>query len=253
MIDWGLTKRKICIFIPNFGRGKYIRATLDQFQTSLNRDDYLIVIGNDGIDEDFSDLADKNIVSFTLNREDKSARNGCFIRNYFIKNAQCDIIFQKDPETIMLTRHYDWLQTLSMMEENMIYRVGISHSFEQYPTNMILSGHDPLLWIDKQEQIDHQKYYKLHHGFGIHLKTLQNIHGYDEEYRYYGPEDRDLWGRLINIPNMRVFVDMQVCIAHLYHSFDPFALTDKHKDMEEVFSRKIPTEIVRNGDNWGNG
>jgi len=99
--DWSITERKFCLFVPNFHRKKYVEYTLAQIETVVPKEDWIIIIGNDNCDDNFEHLADRNIFYFSLLSSNDSERNGCFIRNYFIKRVRSKVIAQKDPEVIV--------------------------------------------------------------------------------------------------------------------------------------------------------
>lgn len=252
-MDWNLTKRKLCIFIPNYKRANYIKSTINQFHNQIHKDQYLIVIGNDGIHEDFSDLSEHNVVSFTLERQNPhEPRNGSFIRNYFIKRCQSDIIIQKDPETIFID-HKDTYNSILNMDINTVYRPHLAVSFNKYQTTQVLYGADPLLFIEKPENINLNQHFKMHHFFAIHTKVLQDIQGYDEDFKYYGPEDQDMWARLISNGRISKLMTSNAIICHLDHEFDAYAFHENHNKMVEVLHSKDPKQIIRNNENWGNG
>lgn len=252
-MDWSLTKRKIAIFIPNYKRGNYIRATISQFNNQLPKDQYIIVVGNDGVEENFDDLKDQNVVSFTLNRPNPEIhRNGAFIRNYFIKRCESDILIQKDPETILLDNDYVYSHIVNM-PINTMYRPSRAESFNKYATTQVLYGVDPHLFIHNAETIDLKYHFKMHHFFAVHTKILKDMRGYDEDFKYYGPEDQDMWMRLMKNNIISNIMTSNSMIVHLDHEFDMFAFDEKHREMSQLIHQKDPSVLVRNNDDWGNG
>lgn len=90
------------LFIPNHGRGDLVRFSIENIKTYIPNDRWLIIVGNDNVNEDFSDIADRNVRYFTIDVGSPSERSGSFIRNYFIKRCNARIIIQKDPEVIIV-------------------------------------------------------------------------------------------------------------------------------------------------------
>lgn len=100
--DWGQTQKDLLLIIPNYGRGKYIRKTIDNtINTSIPRDKWVILIINDGIEENFDDLKDKNVLYFTIERKSLHERGDAFGRNVAIKYGQSKLFSQKDPEIFL--------------------------------------------------------------------------------------------------------------------------------------------------------
>ncbi len=100
--DWSITNRKLVIFIPNYGRKEYVEFGIKNLITSVPRDDWVIIIGNDNIEENFDNLFDQNVRYFTLFTGNSKPRNSCKIRNYAIKRCMSNIFFQKDPEVVVI-------------------------------------------------------------------------------------------------------------------------------------------------------
>jgi hypothetical protein len=238
--DWSVTKKDLSIFIPNYGRGQYIRNLLDQFATKASIRDYSIVIGNDGIHEDFSDLADRNIFYFTLERENTNPRNGCFIRNFFIKRCKSHKIFQKDPETeIRPNTGYDWInEYINYVDNSLFIR----------PSYTLDLGTIP----HKIENVYANVPHRVHWGFLSSVERLQYIRGYDQDFTQYGYEDTDLYYRLQYCCG-DFKLDKNLLVIHHPHPIDPNVYQEVN-NMATLFYRKSPKNFIRNSeDNWGNG
>lgn len=270
--NWSETARKLCIFIPNFGRGNYIRKLLGQFRTTLPSSDYLIIIGNDGIIENFEDLSDAGIKTLnifrgtpvtygstieTLDRSPES-RNGGFIRNLFIKNCQSEIIFQKDPETYLYNiydNQPDWISTIAnRVTNNLLYRPAFTQDLNQLDSEHLLDN------LHKIHEFNHDimkneshVYYRYHWGYAIRAEILKKLRGYDEDFTHYGPEDRDLYYRLGHA-GVEVMMDTSVRAMHFWHGavYRLFDVKNLH-GMESVASRKQYKDVVRNPEKWGKG
>jgi hypothetical protein len=256
MFDFNLTKDKVIFFIPNFGRGHYIRALANQFKTKADPKDYLIVIGNDGTDDNFDDLAHLNVKWFTLKRV-PTERNGAFIRNYFIARCQGTFLYQKDPEILLTSsggdiiyeavrcaQHgYDlirptWTASLEIAESNQL----LDSPWESY-NNFI----PPENTIKSIPSFDAER---IHFFFGTKVEYLVGINGYSEDFLFYGPEDKDLFGRLklLHLPISSV---NQWCATHLYHP-----VTEKVYEnlltMHKVYEAGLSINPVKKQE-WGNG
>lgn len=252
-MDWSVTKKKLCIFIPNYKRGFYIMQTIGQYlQTTLPLDDYSVIIGNDGYDPSLNIAAlPNNFHVFTVKRENDSLpRNGCYIRNLFIKNCQSDWIIQKDPEIILqpLDRT-DWIRVIAeSTSTNTLYRCSHIRMLEENPTLHILNRYQ---MTDLQlDPVDHHKHFHMHHLFGVPTKTLKEMQGYDERFMFYGPEDQDMLDRLLAHGFHQQFLN--VGSIHLFHPREIFSTRQEHFDMVNLFSKFKAEDFVRNKDGkWG--
>ncbi len=260
--DWEMTNRPFCIFIPNFHRLDYVLRTLQQFKTEASKDSYMIVVGFDDGTTNLIRNEDYNLYSMALkNRYGEHARNGSFIRNYFIKRNQAKILFQKDPETILypIYEGYDWIKELVQKAHPKnppkLIRPYFTQSLNEQDTGKVLENLSHLHNINRDiEPISPQYWARFHWGFSVPSQDLISVGGYDEEYTVYGPEDRDLYERLISKygldyveenPNLRA--------VHLWHP----VLNIVYKqvaDMQNLFATKRSDEVVRNLDKvWGEG
>lgn len=226
----------LVIFIPNWGRGNLIRKYLRQFKTGLSPDKYKIVIGNDGIEENFDDLVEQNIFYFTIHRGSEP-RNGCFIRNYVIRNARCKNLFQKDPETeLSPSNDYDWIKAYT---EDLPGLIRPGKTLDDVSDRMLLS------------EIPGRSY-RYHWGYVIPRQKLVDFGGYDEDYTLYGYEDTDLYYRLF-YNEYPIIMDDKLIAVHHYHDIATSVYEDVAK-MKEIFENKNLYEFVRNqGKDWGRG
>jgi hypothetical protein len=167
--DWKETNRKLVIFIPNYGRGKLAEFSIKNIKTNIPREDWVIIIGNDNIEENFDHLFDDNVRYFTLFAGNSKQRNGCFIRNYALSRCQSENMLQKDPEVVItgdfiksvIDRNVGWrpgniIRVGSRLINDEILKNGVSYldSFiksrvqQEVPTDRILL--QELAWIDRQ-------------------------------------------------------------------------------------------------------
>lgn len=256
MFDFTLTNKPVVIFIPNFGRKAYIDLLKEQFYTEADPKDYVIVIGNDGIDDNFDNLKDLNVVSFNISRFPEE-RNGAFIRNYFIKNCQGKYLYQKDPE-ILVSAHKDPVNCLveaGKKYPDFVLRPKFTASINQINTSHIFDmgtvrNFIPPLDDVKEIPIDSPE--RIHYLFGAPVPLLQKMRGYSEDFTSYGPEDRDMFNRLIK--SEVVIGQQQGWLAtHFYHPVTE-KVYENLKDMHLVERSQDQNSIYRNLDrSWGNG
>jgi len=233
--DWKLTNVPLCIFIPNYGRGSYIRNSLWQFKTQTNIENYKIIIGNDGIHEDFSDLKHLNVEYFTFQREKKLSRNGCFIRNFFIKRAECTNIYQKDPETIIQVTQegYDWIDEYTKIK-NMAVRAEKTTDINSC--------------VFKTETSNSDISYRVHWGCLLPLQWLKEF-PYCEDFELYGYEDTMMYYTIRQ--NFGAwYLDSGLHISHIGHEV-PLSTYSEVNRMAEVY--KNITRTPYNKKEWGNG
>lgn len=248
--NWDITKKDLVILIPNFKRADYIQKTIDNLiKTSIPRDRWVVLVINDGFHESFADLQDKNVYYFTFERFPLLERNGAFIRNIAIKHCQCKLLAQKDPE-ILFTG--DFIKGC-LDHQDVLYRCGgIAHITKQDQKNKFFGG-----IIDEKELIqtsikfpilEHQYVY-WHYGHCLPINYFKKINGYDEDFTLYGPEDHDMYDRLIKC-ELQPFFDKQCSPIHLWHGVP----NTSHEDMKTVYYQKRKESVVRNlGINWGEG
>ena len=264
--DWEITKRKLCLFIPNFGKKEQLEFSISQIRTEIPKEDWVVVIGNDGIDIDFSHLRSLNTYYFTLHRTLKECRNGAFIRNYAIKRCQSEKFFQKDPEIILVG---DFIKNI--IQSPNAWRAGNIYVLNKALSAELLYKHDfgilkysACIKIDPVKILDPDfvKYIIIaedgrpgyatyfHYAYSVSTEILYGMRGYDERYLYYGYEDSDMFCRLLYL-KQHLIPDYEISAIHLYHDRDSINL-DQLKQMRYVFSNQSPSHYPRNKE-WGEG
>lgn len=255
--DWSQTNRELLLIIPNYGRGKYIRKTIDSLiNTSVTRDKWLILIINDGIHEDFSDLKDKNILYFTFERYHIWERGDAFMRNIAIKYSQSHLLAQKDPE-IFYTN--DFIKG-SFNHSDVLYRCGgTAYLCKENETNEYLNNNcsvEKLIQTSAKFPItDKFVYWHFYHSAPI--ESFRKLNGYDEDFKFYGFVDTNMWDRLMK-SGLKQFVDKNCNPVHLWHE-KPHFNTDKkdikrYETMRAIYNRKNNNNIIANeGIIWGEG
>lgn len=253
--DWNITNKDIVIFVPNFKRKNLLISTLERFQTKVPRDKWLILVVNDGIHEDLSDLADQyNIAYFTLERDVVQERNGCMARNYVIKRIQSRIFASRDPEIILHCD--DYITTVMQLTSKQIHRCHYAAEMTEQDRPRILA--DPNLDVTKLPTLrvwpvqNIHTYQGFHFCFATYTDLLRQIGGYDEDYENgYGYEDIDLLERLI-IAGGEFIVDKNFSTYHIWHPH----MRRFHRTItsnENLFRKKmaIKNPIANEGIVWG--
>lgn len=239
--DWKQTNVDMLLYIPNYGRKHLLRKALEkfQFQASIFPVEFKILVVNDGLHEDLSDLEKEyGILWFTFER-DGGERNGCMIRNYIIRRSISDTLCTADPE-IYFEGHYlqnAWAATQS----NYVYR----------PSQMI--GLDPNGNPDKKWIVDDVRLECLHAGLALPTKVLRDMGGYDEHFAdFYGYEDVDMLQRL-RASGIKFVIDRSVTAFHMHH---PRPTIEKTMlESGNLYKKKMRNlQIVANkGREWGEG
>lgn len=270
--DWEMTRRKMCIFMPHFHGKKYVEFTVKKISTIIPKDQWIIIIGDDGTDENFNDLTQYNAYYFSLNRRNKEYRNACFIRNYCIKRCQSELFFQKDCEVVVLG---DFIK--NCIASNKGWRAGNIRVLEQQITekyfetqlDSILNKepitrkiNDPRGFIIKtsrqiqdsiceaQGALNISTYF--HYAYCIKTSILKSINGYDESFTKYGFEDSDMFCRLFHI-NQILYPDYECTAIHLDHPKYSSCGNDSAL-MCQVFLSTNPANYIRNVNiDWGEG
>jgi hypothetical protein len=250
-----ITDKPLCIFIPNFGREKYIRNLAEQFKTSLSPDEYVIIIGNDGVDHNFDDLDDLNIHWFTLHRNPPLERNGAFIRNYFIKRCRGQYLFQVDPE-ILLSANQDIIlemSTLAKQYNKHIIKPLYTASLDEDATIDLMNRNWSLAnFVIPPEfikKINTSSPERIHYCFGCPVALLQGIHGYSELFKYYGPEDQEIFYQL-HRNGIDVVSVNNWCVTHLWHPVNKIVYENLNQ-MHKLFDLIKSKDVKRNTEKWG--
>jgi len=256
--DWQQTATDLLFLIPNYKRGIYIRKTIDNLiNTSIPFDKFKILIINDAIHEDFSDLKDKNVLYFTLERANIWERGDAFLRNIAIKYGQSKLIAQKDPEIVYSG---DFIKGC-FDHQNVLYRCGGQVlQARQKETEDYLNGCHNLNLIKQTSRaipILEDRFVFFHYGWCINRELLKSIGGYDEDYKYYGYVDTDLYHRLMKL-NISRFFDYDCNPVHLYHNkpnvFQNPTDIKREKFQKELFNKKLTESVKRNINKiWGEG
>lgn len=256
--DWSITERDLVIFIPNWGRGNYIRRIIETMKTNIPLDKWIIIIGNDCQHEDLSGLKNQNVIYFTFspNISRRQERGGSFIRNIAIKRSRSKWFFQKDPEVII---ENDFIANILACSTE-FYRLSGPACKVYENTSMEFMNHQATI---EDCKMNSQKYPVVENdqmffnmAFGVHTQLLQNIYGYDEDYGETYYYDTDLFFRLM-ANGVRTTMDPQCKPIHLWHPTPSFPDTSKTKAeyeaMGAMFRSKNPRQIVRNPNGWGEG
>ncbi len=255
--DWSLTNRKLVIFLPNWGRGDYIRRTVRTIKTTVPKEDWIVLVANDGLHEDLSDLKDLNVVYFTFQRENTSERNGCFIRNFVIKRLQSVLVFSKDPEIVI---EGDFIANVLSCDTPFYRLGGPAFKATQEATAQFMANQKTIHYCESHSQrtpVMSHAHMIMHYGYSMPVTTLQQMKGYDEDYSM-SPycEDRDIFHRFI-AQGLRPHVDTTCHPIHLWHAMKFFPNTPensaRYEKAKALFRTKDPKNFIRNPDGWGTG
>lgn len=271
---WGITDRQMILFMPNYEHSELTEYALKRITTVMENKDYAIIIGNDGIDKDWSYIRDieglDNVYYFTLFHDGPKPRNGAFIRNYMLKRCNSEFFFQKDGEVI-LEGDFLYHAANKICKDGYLWRAGNiavlnETDSRQYREQDSLDDLEPVIskrvepvvplsardlkqhLIDMNGQINFTSFF--HYAYCTKTRWLQDINGYDESYAYYGYEDSDMFLRLTALKGK--FKPDYACWA--IHQWHPSAVNkDMLAVMSSIFADKDPYDIVRNEDGWGEG
>jgi len=266
--DWSATDKKLVIFMPNYN-GKYLtEASIQRIQTAVDYQHWMILIGNDNVDDNWDHLRTNNVASITLLRDDKQPRNGAFIRNYVIKRCRSEYLLQKDGEVCI---EGDFIHNaIEQCSGDLGWRPGYAVALNQVQTLEYLAGCnsalDPICHeiepvrpcvdvnlvkeylLRRNGQVNFISYY--HYAYCVRTKLLQDVRGYDEEYRHYGWEDVDMYLRLGAL-GIEIKPDYNCYAVHLNHRST--VNHDMLNVMASVFRSKSPVVTHRNDNGWGEG
>ncbi len=256
--DWSITNRELVIFIPNWGRGNYIRKTVENMTTKIPKDKWIIIVGNDCQHEDLSDMKNQNVVYFTFDpdRERPHDRGGGFIRNIAIKRCQSRWFFQKDPEILI---ENDFIDHILHCQTGM-YRLGGPALKTKKDTSQKFMEEQATISECKKNAdvfpINPNHFVYANFAFAVRTKILQEIRGFDEDYGQTYCYDRDLFVRLIE-KGTRITSDPECTPVHLWHPTPSFPNTletiSDYDGMKKMFASKNSKDIVRNPLGWGEG
>jgi len=257
--DWSKTNKRIVVYIPNFGRKNYLIPTLQRMKFDLPKDQWVILVVNDGIHEDLSDSEQYNLCWFTFERgPNPKERNGCLIRNYILRRLQSRIVATRDPEIFIEGNNY--LNAISCLEENQVYRP--CEMVELRESDVAKIFENPLIDLSKLKMrcvhsVTNHNYRAFHAGFAMHTNKLVELGGYEEEFGpVYGWEDVNLLERII-ASKMDFIIDNSVKTYHIFHPRKvKFLKTVRDGGM--IYQRKkreiLQGSIIANQKKeWGNG
>lgn len=248
--DWSVTERELVLFIPNFKRKHLIIPTLDRLRTSLSRDQWIVLIVNDGAHEDLTDLAEYNAVYFTLEHNHKE-RNGCMARNYVIQRVKSRLLMSKDPEVIL---HSDDCFTEIIKIKNEASRAGRAIELMELDAQRIVNNPDldvSSLTIRREYRVRIGCHEGFHFNYTASVDLLQKIGGYDERFvKSYGWEDVELLERL----QMHTDVKRELTTAamHIWHPRRAKFLKSV-RDNAQIYSELKGQKIANVGHAWGDG
>jgi len=253
--DWNMTEREVVLFVPNFKRKHLLIPTLMQIETSLPKDQWLILVVNDGPHEDLSDLAEFNVVYFTFKRTPEDERNGCLIRNYVLRRLQSKVMTTRDPEIFI--KGADHMKAISEMDD-IIYRPCSMAELQEPMTPKILTN--PMIDVATlptrfvHRLINPEEPRAFHAGVSVYVERLLSIGGYDEDFaQFYGWEDIDILHRLIQ-SGAEIFVDKDVRTYHIWHPRrQKFLKTVRQNGLLFDHKRKEGILVANQGKDWGRG
>ncbi len=272
--DWGETRRKLCIFMPNFQWPEWTSYAINMIKTVVDKRDYIIIIGNDNVPKNWDHLKEKNVRYFTLERDCPKGepRNGLFIRNYAIRRMQSELYLGKDSEVILtgdfiyraLNFGSAWrpgtiysltdTQTKSMVDEEGLWQEYIERCVNHTTTvqpYVADSAYAVKEMLEKADgRINPTTYF--HYAYCVKLEHLHHLRGYDEDYSAYGWEDGDMYCRLFH-KGVRIFPDPEVAAVHPCHPRTSDSKPEKVANMRDLFVSKSPANVIRNTQGWGEG
>jgi GT2 family glycosyltransferase len=256
--NWSITNRKLVIFIPNWGRGEYIRKTVKTIQTKVPRDKWLVIVINDRIHEDLSDLKDDNVLYLTFGPDRVGlGRGDGFARNIAIKRCQSEWFFQKDPEIIVTG---DFINSILNCPTDMYRLSGPAQKTRKNTSQKFLQGDATIEDCSEDAEnhpINPNQFVYFHFGFAVKTDILRNMRGYDEDYKKMYCADRDLYMRLMAQGVTPTF-DPGCHPIHLWHEVPWFPNSPQtrvdYEEMKNLFANKDPKQFIRNDpETWGEG
>jgi hypothetical protein len=219
--DWDWTRRKVIVIMPYYGnRLRQACYALRNIQTSLDDNEWGIIVGDDGCDHDISELETiKNVKVISVRNKKAAERNGCLCRNVLIKRCQSDWITSADPEI-----HWtgDFFKTICDHPKHVI-RIGNVRNTSRETAESILTNKinidDVSYEVHKNftpriEPIDRDSHiaidpdnpylmgtWGVHYGLALETKAWHALRGYNENMVNYGPDDGDMIERIMKMIN----------------------------------------------------
>ncbi|KKK86156.1 hypothetical protein LCGC14_2766060 [marine sediment metagenome] len=226
-----------------------------QMETTLPKDQWLILVVNDGPHEDLSDLAEFNLAYFTFDRTPATERNGCLIRNYVLRRLQSRVVGTRDPEIFI--KGGDYFSSLANMGD-VIYRPYSMVELQEPMTPKILAN--PMIDITELPvRATHRlrtpgEPRAFHAGVAALVERFRQLGGYDEEFaNYYGYEDIDMLNRLLR-SGIDTVIDKEVRTFHIWHPrHAKFLKTVRINGMTFERKERLGNVVVNEGGKWGKG
>lgn len=270
--NWEDITCPLMIFMPCYGNKKLVEYSVRHIKNvSMGRYAFSVVIGNDGKHIDWSYLNTDNmrVHYFTLLHNSNQPRNGAFIRNYALNHCRTKYFLQKDGEIVIegdfpvhavevCKRGNLWRpgnvyvldenNSIKYMEQESMVNLefAVQKRIEPVKPIDVLSVKKHIIAMDGD--INFTSFF--HYAYCAKTEDLHGIHGYDEDYKFYGFEDTDMFCRLTAIG--KVFeVDYTSSVVHLWH---PSTVNRQQlPQMGNLFKKKNPSTSVRNETGWGAG
>jgi hypothetical protein len=271
--EWKDTDREIMVFIPSYGNQELVEYSIRRIKaTDIGKYSFCIVIGNDNKHVDWSYLNSDNMLVyyFTLHHDAEQPRNGAFIRNYALKRCQAKYFLQKDGEVVIEGAFLN--HAMMACKQGYLWRPGQIYVLDETNSKQYMRQHhlrtgvefniqkriEPVKPIDvlttKQHimaingDISFTSFY--HYAYCASTIELKSMHGYDEDYKYYGFEDTDMFCRLTSMK--KTFeIDYDCKAVHLWHPSTVNA--EQIMTMGKLFKSKNPSLTIRNESSWGTG
>lgn len=274
---WDTTERQLVVFLPCYYNIETVKFTVGHIATVLEPWDYLIIIGNDGFHYDWDDFCNELIgrdhpipVKYlSMLHDEQQPRNGAFIRNYVLKRCMSKYFFQKDGEVCLegdslwnaqtTCKHGGLWRPGNIIVLDKDDSVNYMESCSLKDTSPTLSKRiEPTTPIDAVTTKNHIIYMNgqvnftsfFHYAYCAPTSVLQGIHGYDEDFKYYGYEDSDMFCRIASL-NYKFIPDYKSYAIHLWH--ESTVNTSMLMSMGKLFESKNPNNTLRNEVKWGEG
>ena len=269
--DWAETRGKqLVVFMPNYNQTALTEYAIRQIKTKVDPKEYLLVVGNDNVDANWSHLRDMNVRSFTLLHDHKGPRNGAFIRNYFLRRNESLVTLQKDGEVIVtgdfiyraIQCHTPWRPgRIFVLPEHRLAELkehGVQWVMEHMPVTRVVepmvaanSYHAKEIIELADGKVNPSTYF--HYAYAAPTRIFQQICGYDEDYTSYGWEDADMFCRLYHM-GIYLVPDYACAAIHPWHPRAADCTPEQLLAMRQLFVKKSPADFFRNKvKEWGSG
>jgi len=273
--DWDETRRKLCIFLPHFQCPEFTECSIRAIHTQVDPRDYIIIIGNDNVSQNWDHLKEFNVKYFTIKRQgvpEGTPRNSCYVRNYALKRMQSEFYIMKDAEVLV---YGDFIYNAINFGTG--WRPGSVYSLTAIETDKLLVATFPRVYVEsecvpKMDKVPHpifeDPYYLkqtlleadgkinpttyFHYAYCAPLKIVQQMNGYDEDYSSYGWEDTDMYGRLF-AQGVRICPDPTTIAVHPHHPRNVDSKREVEVNMRDLYITKSPVAWYRNLSGWGDG